>query len=65
MAPKCLAPKRHGTELSSAESAAPSQRRRVGGAETAAPKWPSPISHGGPLQLKISGRNSIGRKNGK
>ena len=42
MAPKCPAPKRHGAELSTAESAAPSRRRRNGGAETAAPKWPSP-----------------------
>ena len=37
MAPKCPVPKRHGAELSSAESAAPSRRRRNGGAEMALP----------------------------
>ena len=37
MASKCPAPKRHGAELSSAESAAPSRRRRNGGAEMALP----------------------------
>ena len=37
MAPKCPAPKRHGAEFSSAESAAPSRQRRNGGAEMALP----------------------------
>ena len=38
MAPKCPVPKRHGAELSSAESAAPSRRCRNGGAEMALPQ---------------------------
>ena len=37
MAPKFPAPKRHVAELSSAESAVPSRRRRNGGAEMALP----------------------------
>jgi len=42
MTPKCPAPKRHGAELSSAESAAPKWQRRNGGAEMSLPheRWP-------------------------
>ena len=39
-------PKRHGTQLSGAQSAASNRRRPIGGAQTAAPKWVSPHKEG-------------------